>query len=33
MISLKAFLPTLADFTGLSVTALYERQRALVRLG
>jgi hypothetical protein len=33
MISLKAFLPILALHTGLSVTALYERQRALVRLG
>jgi hypothetical protein len=33
MKSLKAFLPTLSEHTGLSVTALYERQRALVRLG
>jgi hypothetical protein len=33
MISLKAFLPVLSKHTDLSVTALYERQRALVRLG
>ncbi len=33
MISLKAFLPTLACLLGLSPAALYERQRALVRLG
>jgi hypothetical protein len=33
MISLKAFLPTMSRFLGLSPAALYERQRALVRLG
>lgn len=33
MASLKSFLPILSRHTGLSVTALYERQRALVRLG
>lgn len=33
MISLKAFLPVLSKHTDVSVTALYERQRALVRLG
>ena len=32
MISLKAFLPTLSSFVELSPAALYERQRALVRL-
>jgi hypothetical protein len=32
MISLKAFLPTLSRFVELSPAALYERQRALVRL-
>jgi hypothetical protein len=33
MISLKAFLPVLSRFLELSPAALYERQRALVRLG
>lgn len=33
MISLKSFLPTLSNYTALSVTALYERQRSLVRIG
>ena len=33
MISLKAFLPVLSKEFGLSEAALYERQRALVRLG
>jgi hypothetical protein len=33
MTSLKAFLPVLSRNTDLSVTALYERQRMLVRLG
>jgi len=33
MKSLKAVLPILSEYTGISVTALYERQRALVRLG
>jgi hypothetical protein len=32
MISLKAFLPTLSSIVGMSPAALYERQRALVRL-
>src|SRR5436309_201724 len=32
MSSLKAFLPILSGFVGLSPDALYERQRALVRL-
>jgi hypothetical protein len=32
MISLKAFLPVLSKFVELSPAALYERQRALVRL-
>jgi uncharacterized protein YjhX (UPF0386 family) len=32
MISLKAFLPVLSKFLELSPAALYERQRALVRL-
>jgi hypothetical protein len=32
MISLKAFLPVLSRFLELSPSALYERQRALVRL-
>jgi hypothetical protein len=33
MASLKAFLPQFSKQVGLSVDALYERQRALVRLG
>jgi|tagenome__1003787_1003787.scaffolds.fasta_scaffold20710877_2 hypothetical protein len=33
MISLKAFLPTVSRLLGLSPAAVYERQRALVRLG
>lgn len=33
MISLKAFLPALASMFQLSPASLYERQRALVRLG
>jgi hypothetical protein len=33
MISLKAFLPVLSRLVELSPAALYERQRALVRLG
>ena len=33
MISLKAFLPTLAAAFEMSPAALYERQRALVRIG
>src|SRR5215211_344378 len=33
MISLKAFLPVMSEQLGRSPAALYERQRALVRLG
>jgi hypothetical protein len=33
MISLKAFLPVLANEFGVSEASLYERQRALVRIG
>jgi hypothetical protein len=33
MRSLKSSLPVISELTGLSETALYERQRALVRLG
>jgi hypothetical protein len=33
MSSLKAFLPRVAEYVGMSSAALYERQRALVRCG
>jgi hypothetical protein len=33
MISLKSFVPFLADYLGLTADALYERQRVLVRTG
>ena len=33
MLSLKAYIPTLAPFLGVSPDALYEKQRALIRSG
>src|SRR5437762_2588496 len=33
MVSLTSFLPKLVPFFGISTAAIYERQRALVRLG